>query len=231
MRAAQENHINVAIYLIHNGASVTLANNDGMTPLMLAAQRGLPRMASLLIRRGAQICVGTKTRCNALMLAAKRAHLEVARVLVSFGADLHAEDFKGHSAFVFLEKSLKEPFRVAQLHDWLQASSQREIMRRCLRYRRYCLLTRLPKLVLSGSIDVASFRDSVVPPAPIALVPASQNQSALQPFRSHLRRELWAKYLIDSFEKLPLGVYTYILEFLPDPREWALRLSCPSTHE
>ena len=73
-------------------------NGEGMTPLMLASQRGHVKTVHVLIRLGARVDKQTGQGNTALMLATKRSHFDVMKVLLCHGAELFLMDSKGRTA-------------------------------------------------------------------------------------------------------------------------------------
>ena len=59
MRSSQEGHVQIATYLLRQGADVNRKNLEGMNALMLASQRDHSSIVALLIQHGAIIDVQT----------------------------------------------------------------------------------------------------------------------------------------------------------------------------
>ena len=75
--------------LLEAGADANVANEDGQTPLMLAARTGNVAVAELLVRQGANVNARERFRDQtAVMWAAAQGHAEMVSFLVSKGADL-----------------------------------------------------------------------------------------------------------------------------------------------
>lgn len=74
-------------FLIQKGARVDLKDNQGNTPLMLAARLGNIDAARLLISRGAQINAANGLGETPLIMAVQRRDLAMTRLLLTQGAD------------------------------------------------------------------------------------------------------------------------------------------------
>ena len=112
--------------LLDTGADLTLASDDGTTPLMVAAGLGRctfnpnikrgARSASaeaavtLLLDRGAAINAVNEADFTALHGAAMRGLNEVIKILVDRGADINARDYRGRTAYRLAEGS-KQSFQ------------------------------------------------------------------------------------------------------------------------
>ena len=78
--------------LLSHYASVNLRNDERMTSLMLASQRGHASIVGMLVKAGAQVDAKTYQDSTSLMLACKRKHLDVAKILVASGTELKLKD-------------------------------------------------------------------------------------------------------------------------------------------
>ncbi|WP_114952979.1 ankyrin repeat domain-containing protein [Sphingosinicella terrae] len=86
-------------YLLARGARPDLPNNDGSTPLMLAAQLGWVEGAELLLQRGANPNQANNRGETALILAVQARELPMVRLLRSRGGDPNLTDsVAGYSA-------------------------------------------------------------------------------------------------------------------------------------
>ena len=98
---AGEDHPDMARLLIARGADVNAANDEGVTPLHLAAY---PEMARLLVAAGARL--DTRDRRGETPLHAAAAHpemLDVMEALLELGADVDAMNRDGKTPLDFSE--------------------------------------------------------------------------------------------------------------------------------
>lgn len=85
-------------FLYQQGANVNIADNTGMTPLMLAVQLGFVEGVSKLLAHGARIDVTNNAGETPLMYAVHARNTELMRVLLEAGADPDRYDNSGRSA-------------------------------------------------------------------------------------------------------------------------------------
>ncbi len=91
--------------LLASGVSVNVADNDGETALMEAADDTdvSPETVRLLIKHGANVNVADEDGNTALMMAADEGRTEVVRILIEAGADLNARNKDGETALMMAE--------------------------------------------------------------------------------------------------------------------------------
>ncbi|WYZ43460.1 hypothetical protein EsH8_VI_001159 [Colletotrichum jinshuiense] len=88
-------HVEVVKFLLERGADVTVATNDGRTPLYTASQNGHPEIIKLLLDKGADITVVTKHGQTPLHAASENSHPEVVRLLIELGSDINTATNNG----------------------------------------------------------------------------------------------------------------------------------------
>jgi hypothetical protein len=74
-------------FLLGQGATPDIRDNDGNTPLILAAQLGFTEGADLLLRQGAAINQGNNSGETALIIATQKRDIPMVRMLITNGAD------------------------------------------------------------------------------------------------------------------------------------------------
>jgi len=93
---AGEDKLETASFLLHQGANPNAKNDEGITPLHLAAY---PSMVELLVRRGAEVDIRSNDgRTPLLVQAAEAEGFDVMSALLHLGADPKATDKRGQSA-------------------------------------------------------------------------------------------------------------------------------------
>lgn len=70
------------------------ADDDGRTPLMIAAHRNHPTVCSLLLDRGAKVDLLDRDKKTALILACEKGNIQAAETLITKGADPQQKDNK-----------------------------------------------------------------------------------------------------------------------------------------
>ncbi|XP_040267475.1 ankyrin repeat domain-containing protein 35 isoform X1 [Bufo bufo] len=87
------------------------ADDDGRTPLIIAAHRNHPTVCSLLLDRGAQVDLFDKENKTALLLACEKGNIQAAETLITKGADPTVRDSKGCDALHYTSLSRDDSLR------------------------------------------------------------------------------------------------------------------------
>ena len=110
--------------LLKAGANVKLANNYGMTPMILASEIGNPAMIKLLLDAGADANSANLDGQTALLAVARTGNVEAADLLVKAGAKVDArENFGGQTALMWA--SARRHPRMMQYPDLQRRRRQR----------------------------------------------------------------------------------------------------------
>jgi len=90
--------------LLSAGADINSQNNQGNTPLMLAAKIGNMRILDIILSHNPEINLQNKKGSTALIIAAKTGQFHVVKKLVTNGADIKMRDNKGNTALTLASK-------------------------------------------------------------------------------------------------------------------------------
>ena len=85
-------------YLLNRGANPNIADRRGVTPLMIASQKGFFEGIQYLVTKGAHVDDANSTGETPLILAVHRRDTQMMRVLLQAGADPDKTDSSGRSA-------------------------------------------------------------------------------------------------------------------------------------
>ncbi len=98
--------------LIAKGANINIADNNGLTPLMAAAELGMAGF-SLLLEKGAKVNVADNAGKTPLMYAMGNRGYGAAAELVKRGAQINAKEKEGRTAlFYAIERAEHDPIRL-----------------------------------------------------------------------------------------------------------------------
>jgi uncharacterized protein len=103
--AISGDHLEVALYLIEQGADVSLKDKNGTDPLRWAAIRSgwvmkhqNVRLATLLLDKGAAVDTRDKNGFTPLIWAANRGAVKLVELLIARGVDVNAKTTQKHNA-------------------------------------------------------------------------------------------------------------------------------------
>uniref|UniRef100_A0A1B0FAU7 Uncharacterized protein n=1 Tax=Glossina morsitans morsitans TaxID=37546 RepID=A0A1B0FAU7_GLOMM len=99
--AARYGYVEIAEYLIDNGAGVDAQDKDGVTPLHYAAAKSAKESVKLLIKRKANVNAQDKDGHTPLYFAVAKDNKELAKLLIKYGADrslIKDEGLKGYTS-------------------------------------------------------------------------------------------------------------------------------------
>lgn len=106
-------------FLISKGARVDLQNNEGMTPLAVAAQIGWVEGVETLLARKASVDLANRRGETPLMFAVFRRDLQTARVLIAAGADPRKTDnASGYSALDYAKRDARASALITLLEEF-----------------------------------------------------------------------------------------------------------------
>ncbi|EAY17848.1 hypothetical protein TVAG_010720 [Trichomonas vaginalis G3] len=95
--AANSNNYVCAEILISHGVNVNSKNNDGSSPLIIAAKHGYVEIVKLLLSHGAFINETDNEGKTALYLALRHNSIDIVKLLISHGADVNIKNNIGLS--------------------------------------------------------------------------------------------------------------------------------------
>lgn len=113
-------------FLLSKGAKPDLQNNEGSTPLALAAQLGWAEGAELLLARGASVDLANSRGETPLILAVHQRDLPTVRLLLSAGANPNrADGVAGYSALDYARRDRRSA-AIARLLETAPAKPAKE---------------------------------------------------------------------------------------------------------
>ncbi|UPX12620.1 uncharacterized protein EKO05_0003161 [Ascochyta rabiei] len=95
MRAVERTDVEIAEYMLANGAKPDGAPGGRMSPVLKAVERNHPKLVQLLLRFGANVDAQDKQGRTALMTAAWKNNFHIMDVLLKGGADVNKKDNNG----------------------------------------------------------------------------------------------------------------------------------------
>ncbi|XP_075290079.1 ankyrin repeat domain-containing protein 27 isoform X6 [Opisthocomus hoazin] len=84
-----------------NGLGVNVSNQDGFTPLHMAALHGHSELVSLLLKHGASISAKNAKQAVPLHLACQKGHFQVVKCLMDYNAKQNKKDIYGNTPLIY----------------------------------------------------------------------------------------------------------------------------------
>ncbi|XP_035192873.1 ankyrin repeat domain-containing protein 27 isoform X2 [Oxyura jamaicensis] len=84
-----------------NGLGVNVSNQDGFTPLHMAALHGHSELVSLLLKHGASVSAKNAKHAVPLHLACQRGHFQVVKCLMDYNAKQNKKDIYGNTPLIY----------------------------------------------------------------------------------------------------------------------------------
>lgn len=114
------------VYLANEGANPNIADNRGVTPLMLASQIGWFEGVQTLITAGAHVDEPNSTGETPLILAVHKRDIQMMRVLLRAGADPDRNDNAGRSARDYAQLEGRGSVTMAEIERSAVAKNARQ---------------------------------------------------------------------------------------------------------
>ena len=196
--------------LLSHNASVNRRNDERMTSLMLASQRGHASIVEMLVRAGAQVDAKTYQDSTSLMLACKRKHLNVAKILVASGTELKLKDSKNRTVLETATRRGHEAF-IRILTD----SGQIRLMQDVSRRERNLEMARIWKLL---QLERATIQSGT------AKMTIHNVADSVKGGGNPLKQLCQSKRALGLAMTLPAPLVELISSFIPLPLIWEKRL-------
>jgi len=124
--AADRRDVVWLVYLLNRGANPNIADNSGVSPLMLASQRGFHEGVQHLVNGGARVDTANDTGETPLILAVHRRDTGMMRLLLKAGADPDRTDNSGRSARDYAELDGANSLTLAEIERSASTSRRAE---------------------------------------------------------------------------------------------------------
>jgi ankyrin repeat protein len=86
-QAVGSKNLEVVMYLLKNGADVSIVDSNGSTALHWAANRGLFEISSLLVASGAKVNIKNQKGLTPIDIASQAGQTKIVDLLIKVGAD------------------------------------------------------------------------------------------------------------------------------------------------
>lgn len=96
--AKSDEVLKIVKLLVKESTNINSTNSFGVTPLMIASDKGHFETVEFLMNRGASIATIDNNGYNALFYAIEGNHVEIAKLLIEAGIDLSVVDKQGNTA-------------------------------------------------------------------------------------------------------------------------------------
>ena len=113
-------------FLIQQGANPNIRDNDGVTPLVVAAQLGFAEGVNALINAGARVDIPNDTGETPLIFAVHTRNVAIMRLLLRAGADPDRSDNSGRTARDYAELDGPNSQLLAEIEENARPTSERE---------------------------------------------------------------------------------------------------------
>ena len=113
-------------WLAQEGANPNIADNNGVTPLILATQLGFIEGVDALIKAGAQVDVANKSGETPLIFGVHSRNRDLMEALLKAGADPDRRDNSGRSARDYAVERGADPRMVEAIAEHAKPASERE---------------------------------------------------------------------------------------------------------
>jgi len=87
-------------HLLSKGTDINVRENNGATPLLIAARNGQEEIVKLLIAKDADVNAKNKEGNTPLIAAVRNGHKEIAELLIAKGADINAKGSRDYTALI-----------------------------------------------------------------------------------------------------------------------------------
>ena len=101
LNAVVNGNVETAKCLIEKGAEVNAKDNDGWTPLIMAARSGHIETAKFFVDNGAEVNAKDNDGWTSLIWAVWFGHTETAKLLIENGAEVNAKDNFGRTPLIW----------------------------------------------------------------------------------------------------------------------------------